>query len=268
MTLKEVIKKIISIFLPSSEIKNNGDYSLSFLSNNKLVEVKNVTNNFYQVNIDPSKINEEQEKELIKVYPEIRENNGLLLENKRYEIFKEHREECINTPILKFFKGKLKNEDYEALRISVYIKKKFSENEEIKPYLDDLHNKYGKRGNNINNLYGEGYFDSFIKLYYLSLEEEGRLNEFEKFFDKFVMEQPITYFVNQNKSQEKMNEELFLKIGKNKNYGIKRINIHGIGKLNANKINDFSEIIKTREDVKVQSLMIEETRAYLILEII
>src|SRR3989339_676161 len=202
MTLKEVIKKIISIFLPSSEIKNNGDYSLSFLSNNKLVEVKNITNNFYQVNIDPSKINEEQE------------------------------------------------------------------NEEIKPYLDDLHIKYGKRGNNINNLYGEGYFDSFIKLYYLSLEEEGRLNEFDKFFDKFVMEQPITYFVNQNKSQEKMNEELLLKIEKNKNYGIKRINIHGIGKLNANKINDFSEIIKIREDVKIQSLMIEETRAYLILEII
>ncbi len=268
MNLKEVIKKIISIFIPFSEINNNGSYRLSFFSNNKLLEVKNITNNFYQINIDPSKISDEQEKKLIKIYPEIRENNGLLLEEKRYQIFKEHKEECMNTPILKFFRRKLRNEDYEALRISVYIEKQFSENKDIKPYLDDLYKKYGRRGNNINNLYGEGYFDSFIKLYYLSLKDEGRLEEFDKFLDKFVMEQPITYFVSQNKSQEKMNEELLSKIEKNKKYGIKRINIHGIGKINANKISNFSEMVRIRDDVQIQSLMIEEARAYLILEII
>ena len=134
--------------------------------------------------------------------------------------------------------------------------------------MEDLYKKYGSRGNNINNLYGEGYFDNFIKLYYKSLEEEGRLNEFDKFFGGFVMEQPITYFVSQIKSQEKMNEELFNKINKNKKYGIKRINIHGLGKINSDKIKDFSELIKERIDIKIISLTIEEFKASLILEII
>ncbi|MFH1365586.1 MAG: hypothetical protein ABIH28_03315 [archaeon] len=267
MGLKEVIKEIVSIFFPPTEINNSGEYRVSFLSSNKLVEINQITNNNYTINIDPTKLNDEQKNKLIEIYPEIRENNGLILEKKEFEIFKEQREKNKDIPILKFFKGKIKEEDYQALRISVYIQRKFSEGEDIKKHLDDLYKKYGRRGHNISNLYGRGYFDNFIKLNYTILQSHGKEDEFLTFFDKFVMEQPITYFVNSTKSQESTNNDLFSKIDRCKRYGIKRLSIHGIGKINKEKINKFTEIIDRRTDVKIISRIDIETTFSLILEI-
>jgi len=268
MGLKGVIKKIIAFLLPEeSKRDDNREYSLSLCNENKVVEINHITNNIYNLNIDVTKLKQEEKEKLIEIYPEIRQNNGLILEQNKFNIFKEQREKNRNVPLLKFFKGKIKEEDYQALRMSVYIQRKFSNGEDIKPYLNDLYKKYGQRGYNINNLNGRGYFESFIKLNYTLLQSQERENEFLNFFDKFIMEQPITYFVNQMKSQEVMNEELLSKINKCKRYGIRKLSIHGMGKINKEKIDEFIKIIEDRSDIKIVSRIEIGVAVSLILEI-
>jgi hypothetical protein len=113
-----------------------------------------------------------------------------------------------------------------------------------------------------------GYFDSFIKNFYALLESENRTQDFLKVFDDFVTQQPITYFVNQYRTQEQVNEDLMEKIVRNKKYGIKKLNIHGIGEQNIKKIKEFIKLIENSQDVKIGLRTEQDNRMSLSLELI
>ena len=272
MSVDSIIKKILDWFAPEIKANAEDSFKLSLLSNSKFIEVKketNVTNNYYNIIIDLNKASPEQKEKLIEIYPEIKENNGLILQQNNYSDLADFLKEGKNASILKYFKGKISDQDFEALRIAVFIKKKFFvEGEDISVYLEQLYRKFGSRGRNINNLYSEGYFESFIKPYYALLESENRINEFAQGFDNFVTEQPITYFINQYKTQEQVNKELSEKIMRNKKYGIKRLNIHGIGEKNIVKAVEFIKIIETNLDVKIISRIQQDNKISLSFEII
>jgi hypothetical protein len=255
MVLKEVFKKILSIFNQEPAREDNKEYHLSFCNGNKAIEIKNITNNIYNINVDPNKLDTNQKNKLVEIYPEIRENNGLILKKEDLEKFEEFKLQAQEIPVLKFYKGKIKDEDYQALRISAFIQKKYNAGEEIRSDLDGLHKKYGKRGYSINNLYGTGYFDNFLKLYYLNLTMAAKECEFQNFFDQFVTEQPMTYFVNNDMSEERVIEDANYKIERCKKYGIKRLGIYGIGKLNKDKIKNFANTLEGREDVFIISII-------------
>lgn len=266
MGFSDSIKKLLSYLMPEFKFSNTGKIILAFLSGNKFLEIKQVNNN-YQINIDLTKTTPEQEKIIEDIYPELRNSSNVILQKDHYIDLKEYILECKDIPILKFFKDKICQQDYEALRDSIFINKKFNEGNGVGGYLEQLSRKFGVRGRNICNLYGEGYFDSFIKSYYLLLESQDRISEFSKVFNDFVMNQPITYFVNRLNTQEIINKELLEKIEKNKRYGVKRLTIHGISVENKNKILEFLKIIENKDDVKIISWVEENERISVTLEI-
>jgi len=269
MTFGSICKNILDFFLPSNGITlENNTFDLSFFSGNKFLEVKQEVNNHYNIHIDLDKATPEQIKKITEFYPQIRDEDALILQENNYTDLKKYLEELKNVPILKYFKGKINDQDYNALRTSVFIQNKFNLGDDVSLYLEQLYREFGVRGRNICNLYGEGYFESFIQPFYVLLEADSRKDEFLKQFDQFVMEQPITYFVSQHRTKEQISQDLFGKIEKNKKYGIKKLNIHGIGESNIKKIKSFIKEIETRTDLKIPSSIEKDGRISLCLEII
>ena len=76
--------------------------------------------------------------------------------------------------ILAFFKPVIPKEDYQALEVSLYLKKNFGEykSENVKKIKDDIRRRFGDRGNNISNLCTAGYFHDFFRKLYESSSKE------------------------------------------------------------------------------------------------
>lgn len=262
----EAVKKILELFKSSENIEGDKNVKISFFKNFKLFEIKTEVNNnqkILNVVVDLSKASEEQINQLKPIYQEMigdKKGGTLLIKKENYKTFEEYKEESKDAPILKFFKGKLKEEDFDALRTSVYIKNKSDSGENIDSLLAQLRRRHGYRGSNICNLYCEGYFDTLIKQFYNLLESKSLQDNFLEEFDDFVTNLPITYFVNQHKTQEVMNEELNSKISRAKKYGVVKINVHGIGSDNKKKIDKFIEEIRERKDISTTILKEEDYR--------
>lgn len=256
MVFLKILKKILGILSSDKyEIKTN--FKLSFFKGAKLIEINKFSKT---INVDLSQADPTQISRLGRVYPDLIDSEVIILKKNDYQTCKEFIEESKETPTLKFFKGKINEEDFEALRTAVFIKNKRDKGEDINKYLEQLRKKFGSRGNNICNLYGEGYFESILKPLYSILKARNNEDDFESQFDEFVMTLPISYFVSYGKSQEMINKELKNKIKKSKQYGIKTINVHGIGKENKEKIIEFEKSISEDYTLKISSLKDDEER--------
>lgn len=101
--------------------------------------------------------------------------------------------------------------------------------------LSDIIARFGERGKNICNLYTAGYFDSQIKPLY---EEVGTsdLLQFNQIYEQIVTESPYAVFIHAEMSVKNVGETVKQKMEISKKYGIKYLNIHGIGKDNVDKI--------------------------------
>ena len=252
--LREIVNKIIKFFLPNSNLKIDINAKISLFKNLKFIEVKIENKKVVNINLDLNKATNEQISKLKELYPQIKDNGSIFLQKESYEKYKEYVDESKDIPIMKFFRGKLEEEDFQALRSAIFLDSHFKKGESIQrdTQLQEFYKEFGSRGANIKNLYFEGYFDSFIKPYYLKLKEEGKTEEyFKKKFDEFVKKLPLTYFVSTHKSFDKIKSNLDDKIKISKQYGIKKLNIHGIGSENVKKIQKFLITIKARKDIKI-----------------
>ena len=232
-------------------------FTISFFKGAKLVEI-NKTSKI--INVDLSKASPSQISRLGRIYPDLIDSGVIILKETDFKACKEFIEESKDTSTLKFFKDKINEEDFEALRVAVFIKNKRDKGEDINKLLEQLRKKFGSRSNNICNLYGEGYFESVLKPLYSILKARGKETEFKSQFEDFVINLPISYFVSYGKSQEMINKELKDKIRTSKKYGIKSLNVHGIGKENKNKIVQFQKLVSEENMLKISSLREDEDR--------
>jgi hypothetical protein len=257
MGILNVLKKIWDILSPKEKSEITADVKLSFFKGAKLIEINHTHKT---VNIDLNKATDNQISRLGRLYPDLIEAGVIILKKKDYDTCKNYIEESKDTPILKFFRDKLNNEDFEMLRSAVFIKNSRDKGEDINNLLEQLNKKFGLRGNNICNLYCEGYFETVIKPLYSILEAKGKKDQFKIQFDEFVKDLPISYFVNSGKSQEMVNKELIGKIEKSKKYGISFLNIHGINKENKEKILEFEKLISEDKTLKTSHIREDEER--------
>jgi hypothetical protein len=213
----DLLKKIKDIFYPREGGEITSDLKLSFFKGAKLIEINHIQKVF---NIDLSKATDNQINRLGRLYPDLIESGVIILNKKDYGICKRYIDENKEAPILKFFKDKLNGKDFEILRSAIFIKDSKDRGEDISKLLEQLNRRFGSRGNNICNLYGEGYFESVIKPLYSILQAKDKEKEFRNQFNEFVENLPISYFVSSGKSQEMINKELKEKIMKSRKYGI------------------------------------------------
>ncbi|MEE8403261.1 MAG: hypothetical protein V3R93_05875 [Candidatus Hydrothermarchaeaceae archaeon] len=122
----------------------------------------------------------------------------------------------------------------------------------------DIIKKHGKRGLNISNLCSAGYFETMIRPLYEEMKKDPDFSN-EKFMEKYdiiINEEAFAIFVSGSMSVDNVKNAIQQKIERNLKYGVKFVNIHGIGKGNVEKIREalsyiegiYSNINKTLEE--------------------
>lgn len=215
-------------------------------SNNKIEYVDKRT----IINIGAVDFTEDNATEFKKFLKDYVSEDGLILKEeaqKKVELIRETEETDENKKLLTFFTGKLPHEDFEILRASLVVRTEFkNRSKSVADLKQDISQRYGLRGRNIVNLCTAGYFDSVIKPLYEEMEKKPNfsIELFHQRYNVIVMQSPFAVFVNSVISDEELEQNVRSKIEQNKKYGIKSLNIHGLGETNVLKITNLLIKIK------------------------
>lgn len=148
-----------------------------------------------------------------------------------------------------FFEGKIPAEDLYSLKASLYIHKLFKEGKDIHDLKKQLRYSNGQRGINICNLYSAGYFRTWIKPLY----ENSAPENFKESYEIVIVQSPFAIFVNADMTVANIEEQIKVKVNDSQLYGIKTVNVHGIGSDNINKIFEaIKNLSKTMDNIHVE----------------
>ncbi|MFH1696389.1 MAG: hypothetical protein ABH854_00590 [Candidatus Diapherotrites archaeon] len=221
-------------------ITNSGNRQV----NNKAIYKRGAT-----VYIDLAQVKDEQKKKLkpiIKEYldssdePLLEVETDKLLENlDKYAPAKEGE----SRRIVEFFHNIIPPNDLEALEAALYLRSAFERREGIDKMRKDIRCSFGSRGANITKLCSARYFEGFLIPMYNTLSEEGEMGKrrFNELYELTVGKAALTVFVYEEMTPEEIQKQIAEKIEISKKYGIRFINIHGIGTNNAAKIKQCME---------------------------
>ena len=202
-----------------------------------------VTINVFQLNQAEKAFLKDWTKESLteKGVPLIREDASKIIEKHRQiEKLKE------NKTFLDFFKDKISSADLQALRASIYLKQIREEGQSIEELKSGIIHRFGSRGNNISNLYSAGYFHSQIKPLYEEMASQAGFNpeQFKAEYEIIVTQSPHAVFINSSMTPEQAKQAVINRMKISVQYGIKQLNIHGLGTSNVKKIYQVLERLK------------------------
>lgn len=238
----EWIKDLISLkIFPSLK---NGKFNLSFFKNLSFIKIVNSNSNNKITNGLPIIVFDELtpaqlkgfKSLILKAFKDSKEEKTEILDAeyvKEVDDYIEKDKNDENSKLIEFFIGKIPDEDIYALKASSYIEKVFNEGKSVHDLKKQLRYKYGQRGINISNLFSAGYFKTWVKPLY---ENTSGQEDFAKAYELAVHQSPFAIFVNSDMSIVDIETRVKEKVIENKSYGIKNINIHGIGSENIKKI--------------------------------
>lgn len=219
-------------------------------SNNKNITVEYHDNRTI-ICIDPKTVDASEKEKVIQILKIVLDDQGLILEEvakKLLDGFALEDKSKVSQDTLDYFKGKLPGQDLEIIRVALFIKSEFQMGHSIDQLKEDIRRRYGSRGNNIVNLYTAGYFNTVIKPLYQEMyaQKDFSITLFQARYNVIVTQVTFAVFVNKRINAEGLKSEVVRKIELNKKYGIKKLNIHGIGEDNVKKIQDLLNSIKSQ----------------------
>lgn len=224
----EILKKILGL---KNLIKN-----VKFFSSNKNCSIISYTDNRKTLNININNLDTQKRKQIEKAIRETVAGQGDIVLNEESEgLLGEISsiDEKINED-LKYFKNKIPDDDLPILRASLFLKSQYESKKPVENLKQDIVNRYGERGRRIANLCSAGYFKTVIKPLYNTMASSGNFakDDFLYRYREIINTYPFAVFVNIFLSEKKIKKKVLNKIEINKKYGIKCLNIHGIGKKN------------------------------------
>ncbi len=150
--------------------------------------------------------------------------------------------------MLSFFKDKIPKEDFEALKVSLFMRALFRDNENIFQVKRDVIKKFGDRGKNIANLCSSEYFENFIKPLYEEIDKSSMRKEetneiFNNIYEMIIKNGLLAVFVNYGMSVRDIDIEVNRKIGESKKYGFYQISevlyIHALSRKNVETLDEW-----------------------------
>jgi hypothetical protein len=168
--------------------------------------------------------------------------------------------------LLNFFKEKIPDDDFAALRAAIYIKKRFDERappSEIYTLKGELIAKFGKRGLKINNLLSSGYFVSTIMPIYCEMSKHPDFTQtaFLERYNLIITEEAFAIFVSGWMMADELAPVIHNKIKKNLKYGVHYVTIHGIGKENVAHVKEI--LIDVEVNYPILKKKIDEDAYYI-----
>ncbi|PWR70460.1 hypothetical protein ACKUB1_12105 [Methanospirillum stamsii] len=266
MVFPAILDKLSQLFKISINIDKSTHIQIN--SNNKITDKYIFFEDDNVLSINLNQLSSEEKEQLRQILQNSVDNGVPLLEENARErtediFLKEHSSE--ETDVLGFFKGKIPDDDYTALRASLYLRSRFKERA-TRPVIDELKmeiiQKYGRRGRNISDLCSAGYFDALKEI-----AENLHKNTFLEFYEEIVGKGAFTIFVSERTTSKQLIQDINKRITTNRRYGGTGIlQIHGIGRKNIETIkiamDDIEEIfqnitLNTRLDNRVMVVTIK-----------
>jgi hypothetical protein len=198
----------------------------------KKVEVINKT-----VVIDLNKLTLQERARVLQQLPVAVKNNIPVLEDTFKAQAVNYLEEISqpdNQELIAYFVDKLPLSDLPILKASLYLRSQLIEHKDTQQVKKDIITRYGKRGSNISNLCSAGYFESWIKPLYEGMAKSPNfeMERFRKIYNEVIENLPFTIFVNRSMNEKEIEASVREKLELMTKYGIRTLNIHGIGKRN------------------------------------
>ena len=213
-----------------------------------------------QFSIDLDKIHGEDLKNVKHLLAESLNEDFTFLEQKSdervYDIIETEKDEGVHDLLL-FFSDKIPKNDFDALRSAVYIRALFTRGTDydtIYRLKGEVIKKHGKRGLNICNLCTSGYFEKLLIPLYKEIEKSPTFSndKFDKLYNTIMDEEAFAVFIKSSMPISEVRYIIESQIRRNSKYGIKYVNIHGIGHGNISKI---KEVIS---NIQISSLTIHK----------
>jgi len=188
-------------------------------------------------------LTDKESKKLFKLLPQAVEDGYTLLEEKfdtKIQSYKKIISSNDNQKIIEYFKGKIPLLDLPILKASLYLKSLLDKGKKTWNIKKEIILCYGKRGKNISNLCSAGYFETWIKPLYEKMAESPNFEkkDFIQIYNEIVENSPFALFVSSGMKSSEIKKALLDKVKTISNYGIRQLNIHGIGDKNMTKIRE------------------------------
>lgn len=150
--------------------------------------------------------------------------------------------------IYKILKTIMPSSDIPILKSCLYLQEKFEEGgkeEFVAKLKRDIVERFGDRGAKIANLCSAKYFDNFIVPLFTDLKDSHAPQQLTAIYNLIIEQSVFAVFVSSMVRGDKLKKKIIEKIESNRRYGIKFVNVHGIGKENVTKIIKILDSIKT-----------------------
>lgn len=264
MTLGEWISSTLAkigskIKLPKNVLNNLKVNILNDINNNSPVIYDKRTQ---ILNIDLGKQSPEAIKDILLSLPEMVDASFPTLKltsTQKAEDYLEKIGVSENQKLIDYYADKLPIGDLVILKASLYLKSVLNNGGETIFIKNDIAKRFGTRGRNISNLCSANYFNTVIKTVYESMAEaeDFKIEMFWKEYNFIVDIYPFAVFVNIGVGEKEIKKTTLEKIKWNKKYGHHELNIHGIGKVNINKITNVLKEIEKEIDIKDKTVNLE-----------
>ncbi len=260
--LKDVFPSLKSLVAFNFHINinsNNHNEKIDYDSTKKIIAV------------NLQKLSLEEKEKFREVLVEAKDQGQIILQDKSANLihsFKDEDSSSDTEPILEFLKKVVPVEDLKIWRAALYIRALFKERKDITELKGDIVAQYGQKGKNITNLCSAGYIENLLipNYEYLkenSSDEEATKEQFDVLYALVVKQLMVTVFVHLKMDEDEIKEQIVRKIEQNLKYGIKFLNMHGIGKSNLDKINEtVSELEYTykEKDISIINKTVKQDR--------
>lgn len=187
-------------------------------------------------------------------------NKNILLElyrrvfNTGEVLFKASKEPVLNSynhysaensdkQILAFFKSIIPPNDYQALKLSLFLRFESNKGYNISSFKTDIRERFGDRGANIANLCSAGYFEGFMQLY-----NEVPETEFLEYYQMVVGEKARALFVHSSMDSDDIEKRVNEMVNKAIKYHMDDFRIHGKGQVNFENLKNFVASRSPKDD--------------------
>ncbi len=147
--------------------------------------------------------------------------------------------------MLDYFKEKLTKEDFEILKVSLFLRTRYRLKENVSRIKSDIIKRFGDRGKNIANLCSAEYFENFIRplwdTIHKSIASKNEANQkFNEIFELIVRNGLLAVFVNYHMTENKLVSQIAGKIEESKKYGFAMISeqlyVHALSRANVETV--------------------------------
>ena len=257
------LKEIIKVYININKLINIQYIHIDLRPSSKQLEYDEDTK---RLSLNYKEFPYMEKNKIKEILREAQNEGATLLVNESQERIKDIKskeEEPDTKSLLNFFKDKLPNDDYLALRAAIYIDKLAREHLDYKQVYRlkwETANRFGPRAYKICNLYALGYFETEIKPLYEEFYQDGFFDR-KKFLNKYntiINEEAFAIFVPDTMEKDEV-DTIKLKIARNLKYGRRDVTIHGKGRYNVAKVRGAISDIEEEGEYPIIKMDIEET---------